>query len=305
MKAKQKKIKNFTTILNFAYYKKQSNGMPRGVKKNKKPPYKYRFLYRPGLTMSDAAIRHLVSEMRGVAASCFDEIPLYQAMTGTREELSDTVIAAAWRSDGTMAGFCSTVILHVDGVGDVQHLGLTCVRPDDRSHGLTHILTHKAVAGYLMRHKPIVGKLWVSNCAAVLSSLVNVSIHFEQVYPSPFRKARITDNHRKIAEAIDRHYRHKIYINRDAIFDADAFVFRGSVKGTVFQKSEGETSYYHRNRELNEYYKNRMVFNNGDEVLQVGYATTLAAVRHMLRNIPLPKPKIKFKQQSKPRISAA
>lgn len=271
--------------------------------KQKKNQYRYQFLYRPGLHLAEEDLRHLVSSMRDVASSCFKEIPEYQAMTGSRDELADTVIAAAWRSDGTMAGFCSTVILNVAGVGDVQHLGLTCVRPRERSNGLTHILTHKAVAGYLMRHKPVIGKLWVSNCAAVLSSLVNVSLHFEQVYPSPFTATRLTENHRIIAAAIDRHYRDKIYIHRDATFDTDAFVFRGSVKGTMFQKSSGETCYYHRNHDLNEFYKNRMIFDNGDEVLQVGYATTFAAVRHLFRNIPLPKPKVK--QKTGRRISAA
>ncbi len=271
--------------------------------KQKKAMYRYQFLYRPGLHLGDVDLRHLVASMRGVASSCFDGIPEYQAMTGSRDELAGTVIAAAWRSDGTMAGFCSTVILQVPGVGDVQHLGLTCVRPEDRSNGLTHILTHKAVAGYLLRHKPVIGKLWVSNCAAVLSSLANVSLHFEQVYPSPFATAQLTESHRKIAEAIDRHYRHKIYIDRDATFDNDAFVFRGSVKGTIFQKSSGETCYYHRNHGLNEFYKNRMVFENGDEVLQVGYATTFAAFRHLLRNIPLPRPK--NWKQSRNRFPAA
>lgn len=270
-----------------------------------KPSYRYQFLYRPGLSLDDTKLRHLVKEIRDVASSCFEEIPEYQAMTGSRDELADTVISAAWRSDGTMAGFCSTVILNVPGVGDVQHLGLTCVRPEDRSNGLTHVLTHKAVGGYLMRHKPVIGKLWVSNCAAVLSSLVNVSLYFEQVYPSPFASTRPTENHRKIAATIDRHYRHRIYIHRDATFDNDAFVFRGSVKGTMFQKSSGETCYYHRNHELNDYYKNRMVFDNGDEVLQVGYATTFAAVRHFLRNIPLPNPKTKQRRRSQCRFSAA
>ncbi len=271
--------------------KKKKKAGTAQVPEKKKSPYRYQFLYRPGQHMSRAELDRIVGEMREVAASCFDEIPEYQALTGSREELADTVIAAAWRSDGTMAGFCSTVIIHVPGVGDVQHLGLTCVRPEERSNGLTHILNHKAVAGYLFRHKPVIGKLWVSNCAAVLSSLVNVSLHFQQVYPSPFTDVGLTENHRKIADAIDRHYRHKIYIHSDATFDGDAFVFRGSVKGTMFQKGAGETRYYHRNSDLNEFYKDRMVFENGDEVLQIGYASTFAAVRHMLRNLPLPKPK--------------
>ncbi len=260
-----------------------------GVGKGKKAAYRFRFIYRPGLSWSDGEIRTLVAQMRDVASSCFESIPEYQALTGLREELADTVIAVAWRKDGTMAGFCSTVLLRVDGVGDVQHLGLTCVRPEDRSMGLTHILTHKAVAGYLMRHKPVVGRLWISNCAAVLSSLVNVSLHFEEVYPSPSPDARVTETHRAIAEAIDRHYRHRVYINRDASFDGESFVFKNSVKDTVFQKNQGDVSYHHRNRDLNEFYKNLMAFKNGDEVLQVGFATTLAAIRHQLTRLSGPK----------------
>jgi len=289
-KEKMKPVHSFSFNQMKPNMKKKKAGAAQ-VSGKKKSPYRYQFLYRPGQHMSRAELDRIVGEMRGVAASCFDEIPDYQALTGSREELADTVIAAAWRSDGTMAGFCSTVIIRVPGVGDVQHLGLTCVRPEERSNGLTHILTHKAVAGYLFRHKPVIGKLWVSNCAAVLSSLVNVSLHFQQVYPSPFTDVQLTENHRKIADAIDRHYRHKIYIHSDATFDGDAFVFRGSVKGTMFQKGAGDTCYYHRDRDLNEFYKDRMVFENGDEVLQIGYASTLAAVRHMLRNLPLPKPK--------------
>ncbi|MBN2080102.1 MAG: hypothetical protein JW838_14130 [Spirochaetes bacterium] len=250
--------------------------------------YRFRLLVRPGQHMRDGALAALVARLRDTASRCFHTVPEYQALTGLREELADTVIAVALRPDGTMAGFCSTVILDVEGVGVVQHLGLTCVRPEDRSNGLTHELTRRAVAGFLLRHRPVAGKLWISNCAAVLSSLVNVSMHFEEVYPSPAPGAAPSAMHRAIAEAIDRRYRRRIFINDNAIFDPEGFVFRGSVKDTVFQKSGEDTSMHHRRGELNEFYRRRMSFENGDEVLQVGYATTLAALRHMVRKFPFP-----------------
>jgi len=257
----------------------------------KKNGYRYQFIYKPGVYLPDKKFSELVEKIRETAATCFEELPPYQVMMGTRDELRDKVISVAWKKDGAIAGFCSTVILKVERVGYVQHLGLTCVRPEDRSNGLTHILTHKAVAGFLMRYRPLVGRLWISNCAAVLSSLVNVSLYFEDVYPSPHNNVGLSDKHKRIAEAIDNYYRDKVYTHRDAVFDRENFVFRGSVKDTVFQKNENDIQYFHRNKPLNDFYKNRMEFHNGDEVLQVGFASTFAAVRHLIRNVPPVKTK--------------
>ena len=119
-----------------------------------------------------------------------------------------------------------------------------------------------------------------------MSSLVNVSLFFEQVYPSPLPQSKLTEKHKKIARAIDRYYRDKIYISNSAVFDNDHFVFRGSVKDTVFQKNEDDKKYYHRNAYLNDYYKNKMQFHNGDEVLQIGFASTLAAIKHISKTLP-------------------
>ncbi|MFW5770020.1 MAG: hypothetical protein ACOCX9_01165 [Spirochaetota bacterium] len=280
--------------------------MQKAIKKNNKSEkitqgkkYRYQLLYTPGLTMSDAEIHDLVSHLRDVASTAFETLPDYQVLQGTRQELEDKVIAIAWRQDGTMAGFCSTVILSVEGVGDVLHLGLTVVRPEDRRHGLTHILTSRAVKGYLLRHKPLVGKVWISNCAAVLSSLVNVAMHFEHVYPSPFvkKQGKIMDKYMNIARTIDEKYRAKIFIMENAHFDEINFVFRGSVKGTVFQKDGADSRYYHRNLYLNDFYKNQMNFNDGDEVLQIGYASTFAAIKHMWNRSVQKMPFVKLMQQ--------
>lgn len=254
----------------------------KDTKIRKKILYRYQILHKPGTYMSDFEIKKLVYDIREVAATAFDPIPEYQVMCGTREELSDKVIALAWDKT-TLAGFASTVELYIPTIGNILHLGLTVVRPEHRSNGLTHLLMQKAITSYIMKKAIYFDKLWITNCAAVLSSLVNVALHFEQVYPSP-KNVTYTSQHKIIAETINILYRDKLYIRPDSYFDSQNHIFKGSVKGTVFQKDASDTSYYHRNKEYNEYYKNLMDFSNGDEILQVGFASIPAAIRHAVFN---------------------
>jgi len=249
---------------------------------HRREKYRMQFLFRPGMYMGNRQLLVLKEQLREVASTCFAEIPSYQCLLGTRDEFADKVLALAWAPDGHLAGFCSMLLLKVDGVGEVVHLGLTCVRPEDRSSGLTHRLTSKALTGYLMRCHPV-GKLWVTNCAAVLSSLGNVAMHFEGVFPSPNGPEEPTEVHLRIAKTVNEYYRDKIYIRHEAQFDEHQFVFRGSVEETVFQKSEEDGRFHHRDEHLNDFYRSLMQFEHGDEVLQVGFCTVLTSFRHMWR----------------------
>ncbi|MCX8125255.1 MAG: GNAT family N-acetyltransferase [Spirochaetes bacterium] len=276
------KLFKFQNENNGTISKRRKTITDKDTKIRKNVLYKYQILHKPGTYMSDPEIKKLVHEIREVAATAFNPIPEYQAMCGTREELSDKVIALAWDKN-TLAGFASTVELYIPGIGNILHLGLTVVRPEHRSNGLTHLLMQKAITSYILKHAIYFDKLWITNCAAVLSSLVNVALHFEQVYPSP-KNVTYTAQHKIIAETINVLYRNKLYIRHDSIFDEKNHIFKGSIKGTVFQKDANDTSYYHRNSTYNNYYKNLMDFKNGDEVLQVGYASIPAAIRHAIFN---------------------
>lgn len=236
--------------------------------------YRYQVLHFPGRWMSEPEQAAFIAELRETASTCFDELPDYQCLRGTREELADKVIAVGRRADGSMAGFCSTLALTVPGVGPVLHLGLTCVRPDARGDGLTHKLTSRAVVGHLLRRKPL-GRLWITNCACVLSSLGNVALNFDDVFPSPFFRGRPSDAQRRIAAELDRHYRDKLYVLPEATLDPETFVFRRSVRSTVFQKSAEQKAFHHRLWNLNEFYLGLMNFDEGDEVLQVGSVNLL------------------------------
>ena len=105
--------------------------------------------------------------------------------------------------------------------------------------------------------------------ACVLSSLGNVALNFEDVYPSPFLKRPSTD-HIELAQYIAKHHRGHFFVGEDVLFDDKSFVFKGSVKGNVFEKSEHDQRFYHRNQNLTHYYLKRLNFEHGDELMQIG-----------------------------------
>ncbi|MCK6574027.1 hypothetical protein L6V77_23350 [Myxococcota bacterium] len=227
---------------------------------------------RPGLGLDASRLDRMVAELRTCASHCFPELPSYQCLLGTRAALEDKIITVARDADGTMIGFCSAVVLPIRGVGDVLHLGLTCVSPFARGRGLTHRLTGRLVTRFLLRHRPF-GRLWVTNVACVLSSLGNVALHFRDVFPAPGGPEVPSRTHRLIAEGIHLHHRADAFIDPAAVFDGASFVFRGSVAGTMFQKRADDTRFHHRDAALNAYYAARLDFDAGDEVLQVGCVT--------------------------------
>lgn len=252
----------------------------RGNKRN----YTIEYLFRPGEHLSDGNLSRLARGLRDVASECFDPVPEYQCLLGERAAFADKVITVARDPNGEIAGFCSAILIPVRGVGLVLHLGLTCVSPSARGASLTHRLTSTLIVRYLLGNKPL-GKQWITNVACVLSSLGNVAMNFEGVFPAPGYAGSPSETHRLIAEAIDQRGRDKVAINDDAEFDPEAFVFRRSVKGTSFQKRADDTRYRHRDEGINDYYCDLMNFDDGDEVLQVGHIRLMSVFTYAFRRV--------------------
>lgn len=242
----------------------------------------YQVLFFPGLTMAPDDLNLLVAELREVASECFHETPLYQALSGKKQELDRAVICLARDKSGRLLGFCSALALPVDDHGDVLHLGLTCVHPDARGLNLTHHLTSKLLLTYLWKKAPLKGT-WISNCACVLSSLGNVAMYFEDLYPSPYGVKQPTQTHHHIAQAIDAQFRESIAINEAACFDASQFVFKGSVDGTVFEKDAEDARFHHRDPALTQFYQDLLNFEQGDEALQIGRVSLMTFPKYMIR----------------------
>jgi predicted GNAT family N-acyltransferase len=258
--------------------------------------YQYEQLMFPGKTLSPDSLNLLVLELREVAASCFNQVPNYQALSGNQAELDKAVICLARDEYGRLMGFCSALLLPVEGQGNVLHLGLTCVHPDSRGQNLTHHLTSKLLLNFIIK-KSLFKETWISNCACVLSSLGNVAMYFENLYPSPYGVKVPSIRHLKIARAIDKNYRASIAIKDSATFNVSRFVFEGSVGGTVFEKDSNDGRFHHRDSALTEYYQDLLSFERGDEALQIGKVSILTFPKYLMRKASvkvkamLPKPR--------------
>lgn len=235
--------------------------------------------------MTDEELNGLHQELTEVALECFDSIPDYNCLSGRRSEYSRLIIVVSRDAQNRMNGFCSSCILDAGELGTIYDLGLTCVSPRARGLGLTHKFTTKVVMYYVVRYSPF-KPVWISNVACVLSSLGNIALHMEEVFPSPFKEAPLP-HQQKLANYIDKHFRKELYISPDATFVESNFVFKGSVPGTMFEKSAEDIKLYHRNKKLNNYYKDLMDFQNGDEVLQIAKVSLLTYPKYLLKNFKL------------------
>ena len=238
---------------------------------------------RPGRYLNQVELDALITDLRSVASECLDELPDYQCLSGRREEFERLIIAVSRSKDGKMLGFCSSYILDAGAHGQVLHLGLTCVLPLARRMGLTHKLTSKVVTTYLLRYS-LFKESWISNVACVLSSLGNVALHFDEVYPSPYSVSP-SSQHLSIARLINEQYRNELYIRSEAKFNEKNFIFEESVLGNQFQKSEMDKRYHHRSKKLTDFYADLMDFQRGDEVLQIGKVSILTFPRYLLKNL--------------------
>jgi len=244
-------------------------------------PHSIEFIYCPGRSWTDDRITALVVELRDVAGTCFGTVPLYQCLTGERSELARNVITLARNAEGRLDGFSSAVIMEVAGVGQVLHIGLTAARPETRSLGLTHRLMSKLILRYML-HRRLRGT-WFTNVSCLLSTLGQFALNFEHVYPAPDGPPSPSDIHRRIARTLDESYRKPIYISADSRFEWETFVFRECSKTTVFRKSADDKRYHHRDQKINDYYLKLLNFENGDELLQVGYLSIMTYLRYLAR----------------------
>lgn len=244
--------------------------------------FNYQTIFYPGKKFNDEQLKILVRELREVASLCFPETPNYQSLTGERTELERAVITTARDKKGNLIGFCSALVLPVESVGNVFHTGLTCVHPSARGKKLTHKLTSKLLLKYLLKES-LFKETWMTNCACVLSSIGNVALYFEDIYPSPYGLEVPTMTHVNIAKAISKKYREPIAINESANFNLKTFVFEGSVEGTLFEKDGGDTRFHHRDKKLTKYYQDLLDFDRGDEVLQVGKISLMTFPKYMAK----------------------
>ncbi|KLO13142.1 hypothetical protein SCHPADRAFT_904442 [Schizopora paradoxa] len=235
--------------------------------------YSCEVLERPGLEWPREKQLVLIHELRAPASQCFSSIPEYQCLSLTPKALDDKLIAVARRDDtGELIAFSSAIFLDIrvpqTSSDTVLHTGLTCIHPAERRSGLT-ISLFANLFGHLLSMFP--DGIWLTSLAAIPSSLVSIYQIASDVFPSPDVPTP-SPTHLAIAKSISDSHRNAMLVAPSAVFDAASFVFRVSKPtDSPMRKNVNDPALQHRNRRVNEFYRELLSGGDGDEVLQVAY----------------------------------
>jgi hypothetical protein len=227
----------------------------------------------PNNDLSSAELERIHNEMKQLGQLCFPQLPRYQVFVPDIHSAFFNKHVALLRHHNRLVGFISAMALpHVEGIEQpVVHTGLVVIHPEyRRSNAILQHLYGNLFVTLLMRYPR---GLWLTCLAEVVSSLVNIAIYAKDVYPSPHVQ-KPGPAHLRIASAVDASYRAQMLISPEAVFDRNAFVFRGSNdhdEGRVFMKDVDDRQFWHRDDKASEYFRKLLSKNGGDEVLQVGF----------------------------------
>ncbi|KAH6658542.1 hypothetical protein BKA67DRAFT_558396 [Truncatella angustata] len=223
--------------------------------------------------------KHLQAEICQLARLYLHPLPCYQVFdessTGSR---NDKIIITA-REDGTLRGFTSALYLSVAGMeSPILHTGITVIHEQHRRASVKKLLFARLFTHVLQSFPR---GIWLSSLAEVITSLVHVGKYVGDVYPSPSWEAAHgkhspSDQHLRIARAIDRNYRPIMNISPAAGFDEHEFVFRGSndwCGGRAFMKDVADVTNKHQDHQATLFFERLFRPNAGDEVLQIGFLT--------------------------------
>jgi hypothetical protein len=213
----------------------------------------------------------------------------YGIFTGTQEALNRAVITIIYDGPNKKPlAFNSMAMMPCQLRGQpisVLHLGLTIVDPDHQSKGFTWTLYGFSTILLLLknRFKPI----WTSNVTQVPTVLGKVSENFTEVYPNPRSKQRRTFDHLILARQIMLEHRGVFGVGPDASFDEERFVITNSYTGgSDHLKKRFEDCTPHRIAIYNEYSKEQLDYDRGDDFLQLGKTDLHTVFQYVFRSLP-------------------
>ncbi|WDK15188.1 hypothetical protein CGRA01v4_06469 [Colletotrichum graminicola] len=250
-------------------------------------PYSIEVLDHPGLTLNRDEATKLQNSLCRLGRLCLSRLPKYQVFDkASPTALDDKVIVVARYEDEVIA-FLSAIWLPIIALDrPLLHSGLTVIHPAHRGSGISLDLYAHLCLHLITKHPE---GFWTSTLAAVISSLVNVSIYTTQVFPSPGWSSRHptghpSAHHLAMAREISANHRDKMLISPSAVFDEDSFVFRGSndsEQGEAFRKDVDDQLYWHRDREASAFFRKLLRPDTGDEVLQISFLDPKYLAKHM------------------------
>ncbi len=255
---------------------------------------------QPGRWMTAGELGGLWMDLLKIAQDAMEEIPIYGVLTGQRDTFANRVIAIArdTRTREPLA-FTAMVYLPVQGNdGDVEpvvHLGLTMIRREARGRRLQTQLFKKAFILPVANQFRL--RFTITNIAASPAGIGAMSDYFQDVFPTYRGDTAREPFHLHVARRVLAEHRQEFGCSREARFDPESFVVRGSNQpdgggASQFIKEDPVSQY--RVEACNAFCRQQLDYPAGDELFQVGRVDFFRAnwasrrSKRALHSIPTP-----------------
>ena len=252
--------------------------------------FETRIVERPGLWMSQDELARLSADLITVASKTLARGSLtYGVFSGDPERLKSTIITLVRRKDtGQPVAFNALALMDIDTMAEpmeVLHLGLVMVDPDQQSRGLSWVLYGLTCILLLFRNQ--MRPLWVSNVTQVPAIVGMVAETFSDVFPTPQRPKQRSLQHLLLARTIMTDHRHVFGVGVDAGFDEDRFVITNAYTGGSDDlKKTFDEAPHHRDQIYNDFCREMLDYDRGDDVLQLGQIDLPTAAGYLKNSVP-------------------
>jgi len=219
----------------------------------------------------------LVAALRSVTAQCLGGRELrYGVLDGSKERLERAVVVLLRdRRSGRSLGFNATTLLplHMGSRSrSVLHSGLGMVVPGLQGRGVTRLLV--SLPSMLVFVRGGLRPLWVTNVSQVPAAIGMFGEAVADLYPARDGRGVPSAAHLCVAKELLAHHRETFGVGPEAKFDARLFVIRDAYTGGSddLKKSWTEVP-LHRDSRWNRLCSQRLDYDRGDDLLQVGRLT--------------------------------
>ena len=249
-----------------------------------------RIVESPGLSLAQADLDELVSQLRTVAGKTLPAGSLtYGIFSGDREKLSRAIVTLiSDEATGRPIAFNALSVMSVELDGEpeqVTHLGLVMIDPDVQGQGLSWVLY--GLTTLVLFARDGLRPKWISNVTQVPAVFGMVCDTFSDVFPSPDAGARRSFAHLQLARGIMREHRAVFGVGGEAGFDETRFVITDAYTGgSDALKKTYDSAPKHRDEQYNAFCARELDYDRGDDVLQLGRIDLAGARRYLQRDVP-------------------
>lgn len=249
-----------------------------------------RVMERPGLWLSEDEFQNVVAALRHIVKASIPKESLnYGVLTGTREALARAVVTLIY-DEKTKEPLAFNALAYMPCVlrgqpVDVLHLGLVVVSPGRREGGFSWVLYGLTTMLLFLRSR--FRPLWISNVTQVPAIIGKVTESFSEVYPTPRGAPRASFDHLMLARQIMKTHRSVFGVGSDAGFVEERFIITNAYTGgSDHLKKRFEEAQAHRHEVYNQFCKDHLSYERGDDFLQLGKMDLKATQKYLTRGVP-------------------